>query len=95
MFNYEAHFSGRIEHRVINPREGDTFFSNLNPVNVQSRNFTLLSGGLSFFREWENFSNYYQFLATSRAPSIEDLFSDGPHLGNYACLLYTSDAADE
>ena len=84
LFNYEAHFSGRIEHRVINHREGDTYFSNLNPDNVQSRNFTLLSGGLSFFREWENFSNYYQFLATSRAPSIEDLFSDGPHLGNYA-----------
>ena len=84
LFNYETNISGRIEHRIINPRGGETFFSNLNPIMVQSRNFTLASGGLSFFKERENSSNYYQFLFTSKAPSIEDLFSDGPHLGNYA-----------
>ena len=84
LFNYEANISGRIEHRVINPGSGETFFSNLNPVDVYSRNFTLFSGGLSLYKEQENLSNYYQFLITSRAPSIEDLFSDGPHLGNYA-----------
>ena len=84
LFNYETNISGRIEHRIINPRGGKTFFSNLNPIEVQSRNFTLASGGLSFFKERKNASNYYQFLFTSRAPSIEDLFSDGPHLGNYA-----------
>ena len=84
LFNYETNFSGRIEHRVINPRSGDTFFSNLNPDDIRSRNFTLLSGGLSLLKEHRNLSNYYQFLITSRAPSIEDLFSDGPHLGNYA-----------
>ncbi len=84
LFNYEANFSGRIEHRFINPRGGETFFSNLNPAEIYSRNFTLFSGGFSLYKQQENLSNYYQFLITSRAPSIEDLFSDGPHLGNYA-----------
>ena len=81
---YNTNYSGRIEHRSIRPRSGETFFSNLDANEVRNRQFTLVSGGVSFFKERENLSNYYQILFTSRAPSIEDLYSDGPHLGNYA-----------
>ena len=84
ILGYNTNYSGRIEHRSIRPRSGETFFSNLDANEVRNRQFTLVSGGLSFLKEWENLSNYYQILYTSRAPSIEDLFSDGPHLGNYA-----------
>ncbi len=84
LFNYNTTVSGRVEHRKIKPRSGETFFSNLDPNEVRSRQFTLFSAGASFFKKWKNSSNYYQVLFTSRAPSIEDLFSDGPHLGNYA-----------
>ena len=31
-----------------------------------------------------NLSIYNHLLYTSRAPKIEDLFSDGPHLGSYS-----------
>ena len=84
IFGYDTNYSGRIEHRSIRPRSGETFFSNLDANEVRNRQFTLVSGGVSFFKERENLSNYYQILFTSRAPSIEDLYSDGPHLGNYA-----------
>jgi len=84
IFGYDTDYSGRIEHRSIRPRSGETFFSNLDANEVRNRQFTLVSGGVSFFKKREYLSNYYQILFTSRAPSIEDLYSDGPHLGNYA-----------
>ena len=82
--NLSLQFSGRIEHRSIKPSVGDSFFSNIDPSDVKKRSFTLMSLGGSALNKWNNASMYNHILYTSRAPKIEDLFSDGPHLGSYS-----------
>ena len=82
--NLDFQFSTRIEYRTISPETNNSFYSNLEPSNVKTRNFLLLSGGLSISKTWNEFAIYNHLLYTSRAPKIEDLFSDGPHLGSYS-----------
>ena len=82
--NKKFQFSGRVEYRSINPSADDTFFSNINPEDVGKRNYLLASFGASALKEWDNISIYNHILYTSRAPRIEDLYSDGPHLGTYS-----------
>ena len=76
--------SGRIEYRSINPSADDTFFSNIDPDDVRKREYILTSFGASAQKNWDNISIYNHLLFTSRAPRIEDLYSDGPHLGTYS-----------
>jgi len=80
----DIQFSVRAEYRTINPETSNSFYSNLNPLEVKNREFLLLSGGLSVSKNWDNFALYNHILYTSRAPKIEDLYSDGPHLGSYS-----------
>ena len=82
--NKKFQFSGRVEYRSINPSADDTFFSNINPEDVGKRNYLLASFGASTLKSWDNISIYNHILYTSRAPRIEDLYSDGPHLGTYS-----------
>ena len=82
--NKKFQFSGRVEYRSINPSADDTFFSNINPEDVGKRNYLLASFGASALKNWDNISIYNHILYTSRAPRIEDLYSDGPHLGTYS-----------
>ena len=82
--NLKLQFSGRIEYRSINPNVKDTFFSNIEPKDVKKRDFTLISFGASTLSESKNYIIYNHILYTSRAPKIEDLYSDGPHLGSYS-----------
>ena len=82
--NKKYQFSGRIEYRSINPSADDTFFSNIDPEDVRKREYLLASIGASAQKNWDNISIYNHLLFTSRAPRIEDLYSDGPHLGTYS-----------
>ena len=82
--NKKFQFSGRIEYRSINPSADDTFFSNIDADDVRKRNYLLASLGASAQKNWDNISTYNHLLFTSRAPRIEDLYSDGPHLGTYS-----------
>ena len=82
--NKKFQFSGRVEYRSINPSADDTFFSNINPEDVRRRDYLLASFGASALKNWDNISIYNHLLFTSRAPRIEDLYSDGPHLGTYS-----------
>ena len=82
--NLKLQFSGRLEYRSINPSVNNSFFSNIDASNVKNRHFTLASFGWSALYIRDNFSIYNHLLYTSRAPKIEDLFSDGPHLGSYS-----------
>ena len=82
--NLKLQFSGRIEYRSINPSVEDTFFSNIEPEDVKKRDFILFSFGISGLNKRKNYSIYNHILYTSRAPKIEDLYSDGPHLGSYS-----------
>ena len=82
--NFKLQLSGRLEQCLIKPNAEDSFFSNINASDVKARSFTLLSFGISTLSQLEKYSIYNHILYTSRAPKIEDLFSDGPHLGSYS-----------
>ena len=82
--NKKFQLSGRLEYRSINPSADDTFFSNIDADDVRKRDYLLASFGASAQRNWGNISIYNHLLFTSRAPRIEDLYSDGPHLGTYS-----------
>ena len=60
ILGYDTNYSGRVEHRSIRPRSGETFFSNLDANEVRNRQFTLVSGGVCFLKEWENFYRFYK-----------------------------------
>ena len=82
--NKKSQLSGRVEYRSINPSADDTFFSNIDANDVRKRDYLLASFGASAQKNWDNISIYNHLLFTSRAPRIEDLYSDGPHLGTYS-----------
>ena len=82
--NKKFQLSGRVEYRSINPSADDTFFSNIDAGDVRKRDYLLASLGASAQKNWDNISIYNHLLLTSRAPRIEDLYSDGPHLGTYS-----------
>jgi iron complex outermembrane receptor protein len=82
--NKKFQLSGRVEYRSINPSADDTFFSNIDANDVRKRDYLLASFGASAQKNWDNISIYNHLLFTSRAPRIEDLYSDGPHLGTYS-----------
>ena len=82
--NKKFQLSGRIEYRSISPNAENTFFSNIDPNEVKKRKYILTSFGASAQRNWDNILIYNHILFTSRAPRIEDLYSDGPHLGTYS-----------
>ena len=82
--NKKFQLSGRLEYRSISPSADDTFFSNIDSDDVRKRDYLLASLGASAQKNWDNISIYNHLLFTSRAPRIEDLFSDGPHLGTYS-----------
>ena len=58
--------------------------SNLESSQIVKRDFFLLSAGVGIFRNWEQWKFSFNTMLTGRSPGIEDLFSDGPHLGTYS-----------
>ena len=76
--------SSRIEHLSIKP-VSISYLSNLDAAQISNRNFPLLSTGVSISRPWEkNWTLSTAAMYTSRSPGVEDLYSDGPHLGVYS-----------
>ncbi len=59
------------------------FYANLDVNQIDKRNFTLFSVSAAAILDKENLELSLGSMLTSRAPSIEDLYSDGPHLGVY------------
>ena len=76
--------SSRAEYLTIIPKTFSLYLSNLNSSQVINRNFPTFSTALGILRSWENWNFSMGLMSTGRAPNIEDLFSDGPHLGTYA-----------
>ena len=77
-------FSSRIEHLYIVPEKSFLFLSNIEEDQVTSRNYTILSSAVGGYRNWNKWKLSFGGMLTSRAPSIDHLFSDGPHLGTYS-----------
>ncbi len=81
--NFTLQLSSRVEYLSVIP---DIQYkpANLESSQLIERNFQLISAGISIFRDWKNWEFTFGTMLTGRSPSIEDLFSDGPHLGTYS-----------
>ena len=60
--------------------------SNIDSIQVVTRNFPIFSAAVGIFKKWKNWELSWGTMLTGRAPSIEDLYSDGPHPVSYTHL---------
>ena len=75
--------SSRAEYLSVIPKTTSNL-SNIDSSQVVQRKFPIFSAAVGIFKKWKNWELSWGTMLTGRAPSIEDLYSDGPHLGNYA-----------
>jgi len=76
--------SSRLEYLIVIPKTTSLYLSNFNPNEIVNRNFPIFSTAIAILKNWENWKLSFGLMFTERSPSIEDLYSDGPHLGTYA-----------
>lgn len=76
--------SARYEMLIIRPESSGLNMSNLEESLINEKRFHLGSSMISIFKNWEHWNVSSNFMLTQRAPGIEDMFSDGPHLGSYS-----------
>ena len=76
--------SSRVEYLTVIPEKSSIYLSNLDNSQVVNRNYPIFAAALGAFKAWKNWKLSFGTMLTGRAPSIEDLYSDGPHLGTYA-----------
>ena len=83
IFGLIGQFSFRGEYSIVDPELG-LRYSNINSNNVNKKNFGFISISASLIKSWENWQFSTSIMRAGRTPGIEDLFSDGPHLGSYS-----------
>ena len=84
VFNLTGQVSFRGEYSIIDPLNKGTKFSNIDEKSVNKKNFGFLSISAALIKSWENWQISTTIMRAGRTPGIEDLFSDGPHLGSYS-----------
>ena len=75
--------SSRLELLTVKPKASPSSI-NIDQEQVKERNFYYGSYALGFFKDWQNWRMSSNIMLLQRAPGIEDMFSDGPHLGSYS-----------
>ena len=83
IYNFTLQISSRAEYLSVIP-DVQHILSNIDTSQVLQRDFPIFSAGIGVFRNWKNWEFSFGTMLTGRAPGIEDLYSDGPHLGTYA-----------
>ena len=81
---FTGQLSFRGEYSIIEPQNKGTKFSNIDEKFVNKKNFGFLSISAALIKSWENWQFSTTIMRAGRTPGIEDLFSDGPHLGSYS-----------
>ena len=76
--------SFRIGYLLIQPETGNISFSNLDNQEVKNRDFNYFSSSVGIRKNIDKFEINSWFMSTMKAPKIEELYSDGPHLGTYS-----------
>jgi len=83
IFGLTSQVSFRGEYSLIDPKQ-NLKYSNINSENVENKNFGFLSLSGALIKTWDHWQLSTTIMRTGRTPGIEDLFSDGPHLGSYS-----------
>jgi len=76
--------SSRFEYLKVIPNKSSTYLSNFDTNEIVDRNFPIFSTAASLLKNWNGWNLSFGLMSTERSPSIENLYSDGPHLGTYA-----------
>ena len=74
----------RLDYLNIIPNPLMTRYSNLDINEIKNRNYFFISYSLGVRKKIDNFTIRSFFINSNRGPSIEELYSDGPHLGIYS-----------
>ena len=74
----------RFGYLSIKPEQDNLYFSNLNNEDIEKRNFEYFSTSLGIRKIINKFEINSWVMSTMKAPQIEELYSDGPHLGSYS-----------
>ena len=82
--NFDFIYSFRAGYLMIQPKQENTYFSNLDYREVNSKNFKYFSSSMGVKKVINKFQINSWIMQTMRAPKLEELFSDGPHLGTYS-----------
>lgn len=76
--------SSRATYQSIKPDKSNSFTSNLNSDEIIDRKFLILSHAVGAYYNLNNWKVSLGTMYTQKAPSLDDLYSDGPHLGTYS-----------
>ena len=77
--------SFRLGYLDVNPNNVEQIqYLNLDSADVKKRNFSTISFSIGMIKEFNNFELNSWLMHTMRPPRVEELYSDGPHLGTYA-----------
>ena len=79
-----AQSSFRVEFLGIDPKTTSHRLSNMEYSEVIRRYFNTISASFQISKNWSDLETSISTMLTSKAPKIEDLYSDGPHLGTYS-----------
>ena len=79
---YDVLGSIRLGNISITPEEYT--YQNLDNTQVDKRNFSYISSSLGLRKIISDFEINSWLMNTMRAPRVEELYSDGPHLGSYS-----------
>jgi len=76
--------SFRLGYLNVDPKLNGVQYINLNVDDVKERKFKATSLSFGFRKEVDKFELNSWVMHTMRAPRVEELYSDGPHLGTYS-----------
>ena len=82
--NYDLLGSFRFGHIIIDPKPNYNSYANLEVDEIIKRTFSYFSTSIGFKKESNKLTYEGWFIQTMRPPKIEELYSDGPHLGTYS-----------
>jgi len=83
--NFDFLSSFRLGYLKVNPKNIDDIqYINLDSSQVKNRDFKTVSFSFGLRKKINKFEYNLWFMHTMRPPRVEELYSDGPHLGTYA-----------
>ena len=82
--NFDLLSSFRLGYLTVKPNQNNLSFSNLDIEDINKRNFKYLSSSIGIRKIINKFEINSWIMNTMKAPQIEELYSDGPHLGSYS-----------
>tara|TARA_B100000900_G_C20587070_1_gene720031 strand:- start:378 stop:2681 length:2304 start_codon:yes stop_codon:yes gene_type:complete len=82
--NFDFLYSFRFGHLNIVPNISKIQYNNIDSTDVVEKSFNTFSISFGLVKKVNNMEFNSWIMQTMRAPRVEELFSDGPHLGTYA-----------